>query len=122
MAIIAPQTAPNYSTGDYHRILKAELLCSPSEPVPRWHYLIGFYANAYARDVAPETPMWTRSIFVTVESIVAGGGPDPRVLMYEQIMRDPAFAGTNATSDVPSDPPVDGSQPMSDGTTTAPGG
>lgn len=100
MAIIAPQTAPNYSTGDYHRILKAELLCSPSEPVPRWHFLVGFYANAYARDVAPESPMYVRSIFRTVESIVAVGGVDPRVQMYDLIMEDPLFAGTNATSDV----------------------
>lgn len=105
MAIIAPQTAENYSTGDYHRLLSAQLLCSPQEPVPRWHYLVGFYASAYARDVAPDKPMWTRSIFVTVESIVAAGGVDPRDLMYEQIMADPAFSGTNATSDV---------QPVSD--------
>jgi hypothetical protein len=121
MAIIAPQTAPNFSTGDYHKIVSAQLLCSPDEPVPRWHYIVGFYASAAARELAPGNPMWTRSIFVTVESIVAGGGPDPRVLMYEQIMADPAFAGTNATSDVVpvTDDPAAGSQPDATGTTSA---
>lgn len=110
MAIISSQTAPNYAIGDYHRILKAELLCSPSEPVPRWHFLVGFYANSYAREMAPESPMYVRSIFCTIASIVAAGGVDPRVQMYDLVMQDPLFAGTDAASDVPSDqvPPAGG--------------
>lgn len=99
MAIISSQTAPNYAIGDYHRLLKAELLCSPDEPVPRWHYIVGFYANEYARDRAPQNPMWTRSIFVPIKDIVDAGGADPRVLMYEQIMAQAPFAGTDAASD-----------------------
>lgn len=114
MAIIAPQTAPNFTVGDYWRLQKAELLCSPEEPEPRWHYVIGFYRDAAARDNAPALPMWSAHIFVPISQIAAGGGADPRDLMYQQIMADPMFAGTNAASDA-----VDASQPSTSGTVSA---
>jgi hypothetical protein len=107
MAIIAPQTAPNYATGNYWKIIKSELLCSPDEPVERMHYVIAFYASEAARHASPNRPLWTESIFRTIEQIIADGGTDPREGphgMYAQIMKDPRFAGTNAASDVDGNP------------------
>lgn len=100
MAIIAPQTSPNFAIGDYHRILKAELLCAPDEPIPKWHILVGFYANEYARDQNPKNPLYVNQIFKPIADLVAEGETDPRVFLYGLLMKDELFAGTNAAPDV----------------------
>jgi hypothetical protein len=94
MAIIAPQTAPNFATGNYHRILKAEILCGPDEPVPRYHILVGFYASPEARELNTQ-PMYVHSVNVPFEILAE----DPRVALYDMLMESPLFKGTNATTD-----------------------
>lgn len=100
MAIIAPQTAANFSTGNYHRILKIEVLCSPREPLPRYHIMVGFYASAEARDLNSD-PMYVNCVDIPFSDEVA----DPRVEIYNLLMQTPLFAGTNAASDVPAEAP-----------------
>lgn len=102
MAIIAPQTAPNFSTGNYHRILKVEILCSPREPVPRYHILVGFYAHAEARDAFSD-PMYVNAIDIPFTD----GVEDPRPYLYDLLMRTELFANTNAQSDVPVELPTE---------------
>lgn len=103
MAIIAPQTAPNFATGDYFRILKEEVLCSPGEPLPRKRVLLGFYASAAARD-ANTDPMYVYSIDIPFCDAL----PDPRPQTYAALMLMDLFANTNARSDeAPAEPVVE---------------
>lgn len=95
MAIIAPQTAANFSTGNYHRILKVELIVNPRETVPRYHVLMGFYASAEARN-ANTDPMYVNIVDIPFSVEI----PDPRPGIYNMLMNSPLFLGTNATSDV----------------------
>lgn len=94
MAIHAPQTAPNFATGNYHRILKVEMLCSPTEPVPRYHVLVGFYASREARDVNAN-PMYVNTVDIPFDALVV----DPRAEIYNLLMQSPLFHGTNAKQD-----------------------
>lgn len=91
MAIKAPQTAPNFATGDYHRILKVEMLCSPTEPVPRYHVLVGFYATREARDIN-SNPMYVNTVDIPFGALVV----DPRAGIYDLLMQSPLFVNTNA--------------------------
>jgi alkylhydroperoxidase/carboxymuconolactone decarboxylase family protein YurZ len=91
MAILAPQTAPNFATGDYHRILRVEIICSPQEINPRYRVLVGFYANRAARDANCE-PMYVNA----VDMPFSGATPDPRPGIYDLLMNSALFAGTNA--------------------------
>jgi len=100
MAIIAPQTAPNFAIGDYHRILKAELLCAPDEPVPQWHIMIGFYASEHARQQNPKTPLWVNHVYIPLSDVVNAGLSDPRDVLYALAMQTTLYAGTNAEGDV----------------------
>lgn len=103
MAIIAPQTAPNFATGDYHRILKAELLCAPSEPVPHWEILVGFYASEAARQANPKEPLWVHRLSLSIEEAKAHGYPDPRDMLYDFAMKDMRYKNTNAKRDTVKD-------------------
>lgn len=94
MAIIAPQTALNFATGNYHRILKFEGICSPSEPDPRLRILVGFYASREARD-ANTDPMYVNPVEISFADLLV----DPRVEMYELLMASPLFTNTNAAPD-----------------------
>lgn len=100
MAIIAPQTAQNYATGNYHRILKAELLCAPDEPTPKWHIMVGFYASEYARQMNPKEPLYTHHIYKSIETMLMEGLPDPRDQLYVFAMQDTQYINTNATADI----------------------
>lgn len=91
MAIYAPQTAANGATGNYHRILKAEIICSPNEPVPRYRLLVGFYASESARE-ANADPMYVNAVDIPFSDAV----PDPRTGLYSLLMESPLFANTNA--------------------------
>lgn len=95
MAILAPQTARNYATGEYHRINKIESECSPETVVPRWLIWVGFYASAEARDLNPKEPMYTDCYAIPFADLAA----DPRIAFYELLMAIPPFAGTNAAPD-----------------------
>jgi hypothetical protein len=106
MAIIAPQTAPNFSTGNYHRILKVEVICNPRELVPRYHILVGFYASAEARDINSD-PMYVNAVDIPFTD----GVEDPRAGIYALLMQTPLFAGTNAESDVGTEPPEEIPEP-----------
>lgn len=94
MAIIAPQTAPNFATGNYHKILKVEILCGPREAIPRYHIMVGFYASETARDVNAD-PMYINTVDIPFKD----GVEDPRGGLYDILMRSPLFEGTNAESD-----------------------
>lgn len=94
MAIIAPQTAPNFATGNYHRILKVEIICSPSDPVPRYRVYVGFYASQAARE-ANTDPMYVNAVDIPFSNAV----PDPRGAIYNLLMDTPLFANTNAAPD-----------------------
>ena len=99
MAIIAPQTAPNFATGNYHRILKVEIVCSPKEPCPRYHILVGFYAHAEARDSFSD-PMYVNAVDIPFTN----GVEDPRPHIYDLLMQSELFINTNAASDEPEEP------------------
>jgi hypothetical protein len=94
MAINAPRTAQNFSTGNYWRIIRAELVCGPDDPVPQWVVHVGFYANAAARQ-AFSSPMWVEPFFFPFSETV----PDPRADLYPLLLAHPFFANTNAASD-----------------------
>lgn len=100
MAIIAPQTALNGGVGNYHKIQRIEIAASALEPEPRVFIMIGFYASEQARDEFPEYPLFQRTISMTITQMVEAGLSDPRDMFYKAAMLDPAFAGTNAKSDV----------------------
>lgn len=94
MAIIAPQTAPNFATGNYFRILKVEIICGPTEPCPRYQVMLGFYASSAARDSNVD-PMYTYNIGIPFTN----GVEDPRVKIYELLMGTELFVNTNAAPD-----------------------
>lgn len=94
MAIIAAQTALNFAHGDYHRIIKAELVCAPTVERPHWHILVGHYASAYAREQNPQ-PMFTNVVDIYLDELEA----DPREGLYGLLLQNELFAGTNAVSD-----------------------
>ena len=91
MAITMQHTAPNFATGNYHRILKVELLCGPTETVPRYHVLLGFYASREARD-ANVQPMYVNTIDIPFDALVK----DPREELYGIIMQCSLFSGQAA--------------------------
>jgi hypothetical protein len=95
MAIIAPQTAPNFATGNYHKILRGELICGPKEENPRMIVFMGFYASEAARE-ANGDPMYTHIITIPLSAMAQ----DPRIELYELAMQCDLYANTNATSDV----------------------
>lgn len=96
MAVILDYTAPNYATGDYHRILKLQFLCAPGETIePRWEIHVGFYASEEARANNPANPMWYNVVTIPLSQLPT----DPRVDFYDMLMNSPLFAGTNAQSD-----------------------
>jgi hypothetical protein len=94
MAIIAPQTAPNHATGNYHRINKVDLVCGTLEKAPHYLVYVGFYAHKYGRDDNPQ-PMYTNVVEIPVSDLEV----DPRVQLYQLLLASPLFAGTNAMSD-----------------------
>lgn len=95
MAIISPQTAPNFAIGEYHRILRAELLCAPGQQEPCWNILVGFYANEYARNQNTQ-PMWVNNVVIPLKDLPV----DPRTELYNLLMQNELFAGKNAAPDV----------------------
>jgi hypothetical protein len=107
MAILGWQTAPNFAHGSYHRILRAELNCAPGDPNPRLVVLLGFYADAAAREQAPGLPMYTHSLVIDIAQLEELGLPDPRAMLYGYLLEHhPMFVGTNAVSDVPETAPA----------------
>lgn len=92
MAIEAPQSAQNWATGNYHRILKVEMLCGPTEVVPRYHILVGFYHSKEAREQNPTEPLYVNTVDIPFDALLV----DPRNEMYNMLMQSPLFAGTNA--------------------------
>lgn len=97
MAIITAHTAPNFAFGDYFRILKAEFLCAPGGPTPRWVIHVGFYASAEARQAYLD-PMFTHVVQLDLDLELPDGSKveDPReALLYPLLMKS-MFAGTNA--------------------------
>lgn len=103
MAIKAPQTAPNFSTGDYHRINSIEYHCYPYEPdhpdppEPKLVIRVGLYANRAARELNPKNPMWTNVAEIPQSQLPQ----DLRDMVYTLLMQTPLFAGTNAEPDQP---------------------
>lgn len=101
MAIIAPQTAPNFGTGNYHRIIRAEFLCSPprpdnpNPPEDRLVVYVAFYASAYARDTNPDAPLYVNTLTFLFSEIPV----DPRTWMYDLLMQSSLFKDTNAQQD-----------------------
>lgn len=115
MAVIGEQTAPGvYASGNYFKIIKQELMCSLKEKDPYVLIHLGFYASAWARDQPDVQPIWIHPIKKTIADLVAEGKPDPRIALYNIVMEDPLFAGTNAVSDTPADQPGDVIQPETD--------
>lgn len=118
MAVIAPQSAPNFATGEYHKILKAEYQFFPggpnteNPPEPQLQIHVGFYFNEAARDLNPQNPMWVNVVTVPVKDMTE----DHRVFLYDLLMKTPLFAGTNAAPDVQAPAP----DPASTETSTDP--
>lgn len=94
MAIIASQTARNHAMGNYHRINKVTLVCSPTEREPHYLIEVGFYAHAFGREDNPQ-PMCVNVVEIKFSDLPV----DPRVDLYALLLQSPLFAGTNAVSD-----------------------
>lgn len=95
MAIIAAQTMDsNWATGNYHKILKIEFICSDNVDAPHYRIIIGFYASEAAR-AANKDMLHQRTVNVLCSDTV----PDLRIFGYEQLMLSDGFANTNAVSD-----------------------
>ncbi len=95
MALIAQHTAPNFATGNYHRILKVEVMCSPREPQPRYHFMVGFYASEQARDQNAD-PMYVHQVGVPFGE----GVEDPRGYLYDLLSKTELFSEMNPEHDI----------------------
>lgn len=104
MAVIANYSSPNFATGNYHRIIRVDMICSPNEPNPRYEVYVGHYFSEEARRINT-SPMCVNVVVIPLNSPALG--QDPRDRLYEIVMADAMFAASNPVSDA-SEPVVSG--------------
>jgi hypothetical protein len=95
MAIIAHAQSPNFAAGNYHRILRVEMICNPGEPNPRYVVHMGHYFSEQARELNTQ-PMYVNQVIIPFSQLAI----DPRNELYQLVMASEQFAALNPVSDV----------------------